>query len=82
MMDEKGLNEHIPVEELSYEQAFAELESIVEKLESNQQSLEEALEMFERGRSLALHCTELLDKAELRIQQLSGDEVIEIDQDE
>jgi exodeoxyribonuclease VII small subunit len=59
---------------LSYEQAFAELEEIVDGLESNQKSLEEAMALFERGQALAQHCANLLDQAELRVRQLSQSE--------
>ncbi len=64
-----------PVEELSYEQALAELESIVASLESGEHTLEEALACFERGQALARHCTTLLDQAELKVQQLSGEDL-------
>ncbi len=56
--------------EPSYEQAFAELQEIVTKLESGEVPLEEAMALFERGQALAKVCTGLLDKAELRIRQL------------
>ena len=38
-----------PVEELSYEEAFAELETIVNVLEGEQNPLDEAMSLFERG---------------------------------
>lgn len=57
--------------ELTYEQAFIELESIVEAMESQQQPLDEAMRLFERGQALAQHCTSLLDNAELRIKELN-----------
>lgn len=60
-----------PVEELSYEEAFAELESIVAALENSQQALEESLALFERGQLLARRCAALLDSAELRVQQVN-----------
>ena len=60
-----------PVKGLSYEQAFEELEKIVSTLESNQLSLEDGMALFERGQSLAKHCTTLLEKAELKIRQLT-----------
>jgi exodeoxyribonuclease VII small subunit len=66
-----------PVEELSYEQAFVELESIVSSLESDQLALEEAMSLYERGQALTKYCVELLDKAELRLKQLSGDTLID-----
>ncbi len=62
-----------PIEELTYEEAFAELEKIVTLLETEQRPLEEALVFFERGQSLGKHCAELLEKAELKVQQLSGE---------
>jgi exodeoxyribonuclease VII small subunit len=61
----------IPVEELNYEQALEELETIVTGLESGEHPLDEALALFERGQALYQRCTELLDKAELKIQQLT-----------
>ncbi len=61
-----------PVEQLSYEQAFAELESIVTALEANQVSLEESLALFERGQELSQYCAGLLERAELRVRQLTS----------
>lgn len=69
-----------PVEELTYEQAFAELESLVASLESGEQSLEEALAAFERGQQLARYCAGLLEGAELKIRQLSGEELLDFDE--
>jgi exodeoxyribonuclease VII small subunit len=62
-----------PIDKLTYEEAYAELETVVSALESGEQSLEEALALFERGQGLTKHCAELLDKAELKIQKLSGE---------
>ena len=62
-----------PIVQLSYEQAYAEPESVVNALETGEQSLDEALALFERGQGLTKHCAELLDKAELKIRKLSGE---------
>ena len=62
-----------PIDKLTYEQAYAELESVVSALETGEQSLDEALALFERGQGLARHCAELLDKAELKVRKLSGE---------
>ena len=70
------------VEDLSYEQALSELESIVTSLEANKLPLEESMALFERGQTLAKHCIELLDKAELRVKQLSGDSLVDLPVDE
>ncbi len=64
------------IEKKTYEQAFAELESIVSILESNPRSLEESMALFERGQALAQHCANLLDKAELKVRQLSGEGLV------
>jgi len=58
------------IESLSYEEAFAELEDLVRRLEEGQQPLEEAIRLFERGQALIRHCQALLDQAELRIREL------------
>ena len=65
--------ENIPVEQLTYEQAFAELEASVAALESGQHPLDETLRLFERGQELVRHCASLLDQAELKIQRLNGE---------
>jgi exodeoxyribonuclease VII small subunit len=63
----------VAVGELNYEAAFAELEVIVAALESEQPSLQDAMELFERGQALAQRCAALLDQAELRVRQLTGE---------
>jgi len=65
-----------PVEELSYEEALAELEGIVERLEGEQGQLEEAIKLFERGQALAARCGALLEAAQLKVKQVAGDEMI------
>lgn len=64
-----------PVEELTYEEALAELEGIVEMLEGEQSQLEEAIKLFERGQALAARCGVLLEAAQLKVRQVAGDEV-------
>jgi exodeoxyribonuclease VII small subunit len=71
--------EMIPIEALSYEEAFVELEAIVAGLEADERSLEQTLAQFERGQALAKHCMALLEKAELKIQQISGDDLVPFD---
>jgi exodeoxyribonuclease VII small subunit len=61
--------------ELTYEEAFAELESIVTALESGDQPLDATLAFYERGQLLSKRCAELLDKAELQVQKLSTDKL-------
>ena len=59
------------IQELSFEAAYAELDSIIQQLEQGDLPLEEALNCFERGRKLSDHCQALLDKAELRVKELN-----------
>jgi exodeoxyribonuclease VII small subunit len=60
-----------PLDSLTYEQAFSELQTIVAALEAEDHPLEQAITLFERGQKLAQHCASLLDNAELRVQQLT-----------
>ena len=60
------------IQELSFEAAYAELETIIGKLESGELPLDESVDLYERGRKLSEYCQGLLDKAELRVNQLSG----------
>ena len=61
-------------EPLAFEGALAELEAIVERMEDGEPSLEESLELFERGMGLARRCQKALDDAEQRIQTLADTE--------
>lgn len=67
-----------PVESLSYEEAVAELEGITLALEQNPASLDENLVYMERGMALIQYCSALLDKAELKVRKLSGEELVEL----
>jgi exodeoxyribonuclease VII small subunit len=64
------------VQELTYEEALAELEAIVSSLEGEPNQLEESINLFERGQALASHCGMLLEAAELKVKQVAGDEII------
>lgn len=66
---------------LSFEDAYAKLEKIVEQLETSSLPLEESLALFEEGQKLSAYCQQLLDKAELRVSQLVGGEVVPLEDD-
>lgn len=53
-----------------FEAALAELEKLVEKMETGEQSLEEALASFQRGVELTRVCQQGLKEAEQRVEQL------------
>ena len=58
----------------SFEDALEELETIVERMEDGEPSLEESLKLFERGMDLTRGCQKALDDAEQRIQSLADSE--------
>jgi exodeoxyribonuclease VII small subunit len=62
------------MESLSYEEAYAQLEAAVAALQDGRLPLERALRHYEQGVKLAQHCQELLQKAQLRVQQLRIDD--------
>lgn len=55
-------------DELGYEAARAELESIVQRLESGTANLAETMELWERGEQLAGRCQRMLDEARSKIE--------------
>ena len=55
---------------LEFEMALARLEEIVRKLEANDATLSQSLELFEEGVRLTNHCNALLDKAEQQVSML------------
>ncbi len=59
------------IEALSFEEAMAELESIVRGLESGQAKLDESISSYERGTALKNHCDKLLKEAQLKIEKIS-----------
>jgi exodeoxyribonuclease VII small subunit len=59
------------VREPPFEDAQRELEGIVQRLESGQASLDEAIKLWERGEELYRLCAAKLDAAEGRIEELA-----------
>jgi len=55
---------------LSYEDALAQLDVLVQKLEGGSIALDDAMAAYERGTRLARHCAELLDRTERRVNAL------------
>ena len=60
----------IAVEKLSFEEALAELETIVRKLEQGDVELEQSIAIYERGAALKKHCESRLKAAELKVEQI------------
>ena len=59
------------IEKMSFEEAFAELEEIVNKIDTGQESLAEAVSSFERGVALKNHCEKMLKEAKLKIEKIT-----------
>jgi exodeoxyribonuclease VII small subunit len=57
--------------EPTFESAQRELDAIVERLESGEASLDEAIRLWERGEELYRLCLARLDRAQGRIEELA-----------
>ena len=64
------MSEPADIESLTFEQALAELEQIVAKLESGQAPLDDSIQMYERGAALKAHCEKRLEAARLRVEKI------------
>jgi len=61
----------VSTNELTFEQAQAELEQIVQRLEQGEASLDEALALWERGEQLYAFCRQRLDSAQGKVEELA-----------
>ena len=72
-------------ESLDFEASMVELESLVERMEHGEQSLEDSLKDFELGIALTRSCQKSLQETEQKIQQLieknGKDELIDFDEE-
>ena len=65
--------------ELTIEETFKELESVLERMETQEISLKESFACYEKGMKLVKYCNDKIDKVEKQIMVLSeeqGDEGI------
>lgn len=62
------------IQDMNFETALTELESLVQNLESGQTSLEDSINAYERGVALKKHCEQKLKEAELKIEQIAQNE--------
>ena len=56
------------ISNLSYEEAYAELEALVTQMERGELPLDKSVALYERGQRLSAHCQALLEAAELKIK--------------
>ena len=70
---------------IDFEASMLELESLVERMEQGEQSLEDSLKDFERGIALTRSCQKSLQETEQKIQQLidknGQDELVPFDEE-
>lgn len=64
------MSEAPDIASLTFEQALAELEQIVARLESGQAPLEDSIRLYERGAALKAHCETRLEAARLRVEKI------------
>lgn len=65
-----SIDEKKSIENLSFEESLKELEMIVKKIDSGEETLESAIVAFERGSALKQHCQNKLDQAKLKIDKI------------
>jgi exodeoxyribonuclease VII small subunit len=58
------------IEDLSFEEALAELQALVKALEKGDSKLEEAIRAYERGAALKRHCEKKLREAQEKVDRI------------
>ena len=64
-------------EQLTFEEAMAELDDLVSQMEDGNLNLDDSLKAFERGVMLTRQCQQALSQAELRVKALTDADTIE-----
>lgn len=62
-----------PIEDMSFEEAIRELETVVTALDRGDVALEESIELYERGAALKARCEAKLKEAEEKVAQITLD---------
>ena len=60
----------VPVDDMNFETALKELETIVGRLEQGEVDLEDSIALYERGQALRAHCDKKLKTAEGRLEKI------------
>ena len=58
------------IDDMSFEEAFAELNKILENFENGEVSLETSISLYEKGMLLKNHCDQKLQNAEMKIKKV------------
>ncbi len=59
------------IKDMSFEEALAELEAIVETMEAGKVDLNSSIDTYERGEKLKTHCEAMLKEAEARVEKIT-----------
>ena len=65
------MNNPAPIDQMSFEEALQELDTIVSALESGKAPLEQSIESYERGMALKKHCESKLSAAQEKIEKIT-----------
>ncbi len=77
-VDHTSTDAHLPADSAgveSFEQAYQDLQRLVERLDEGGLGLEEAVRLFEQGMALAATCESILEHAQLRVTRLVPDDL-------
>lgn len=69
-MNPEKVNPEKPIEDMTFEECYSELQLLVEQFERGQMPLMESVDRFERGMRLLKRCNEQLADAEQRVETL------------
>ena len=65
------MSEPSDIAAMSFEDALAELEQIVGRLESGKEPLEQSIAIYQRGSALKAHCETKLNAARLQVEKIT-----------
>lgn len=61
------------IDEMPLEEAFSNLDTILQKLESPDISLEESFQKYQEGMKLLKHCNDTIDQVEKKVMQINAE---------
>ena len=71
MTKDSAKNFEKKISKLTFEEAMARLEEVVEILSSQKVNLDSMIELYEEGTSLREHCAKRLEEAKMKIEIIS-----------
>lgn len=66
-------NEQENRQEMPLEEAFCQIEGVIERLEAEEITLEESFQEYSKGMKLLKYCNEMIDKVEKKVLQIDED---------